>query len=177
MKSWKEEANAFRKQLRSPIKSSLSSKAISQEAMSSNLQITFPEAEPVQPMQPGNNTYNRAAALDQTIETEALEFLTSLDWRLYVNNSQPVTPPKFSSSTFQSREQAIAFCSNLGKNFTFLPMLWLNYISEWQLKAFFQYWLRLIRSKELDKSRVKLYTQELVIRFDRVEEMEALKES
>ena len=108
----------------------------------------------------------RLTPLKSTVENEALGFITALDWRTYVP-----------SDNF-SALRAVEFCQSIGKNLSFIPMLWMNYPVEWQLKAVFGYWLRAAaRVKDLSKSRARLQVKELILRFDSVEEMDDMKDA
>ncbi|RYG69087.1 hypothetical protein EON64_03605, partial [archaeon] len=110
----------------------------------------------------GNKVINRMMPLSETIEDEALDFMTHLDFRHYAE-IKPVG-------------RAVEFCELVGKNLAFMPSLWFNHIAEWQLKAIFGFWLRLEKLGSLGVSRLKLKTSEIILRYDSEEDMQQMKD-
>jgi hypothetical protein len=104
----------------------------------------------------------RFSPLSESVEDEALDFLTQLDFRDFAE-IRPIG-------------RAVEFCELIGKNMAFMPTLWFNFINEWQLKAVFGFWFRLQELSSLENSKLKLQTKEVILRFDSEAQMQEMKD-
>lgn len=100
-----------------------------------------------------------------SVEEEAFHFLRRLDWR------------KLAEST--SREQSVDVCVKIGKYLSFLPSLWLNFITDWQLLALFRTWLHgcLISCEGFrEQVQMPLLVREIILHFSSMEELNRVKD-